>query len=456
MKISLNIKTRLTLWYILVAALLIILFNALAYFLLSQGLYGRTIHPWDMRIAQIEKTANGTGKITSFLNINQQDWGNKPSGPVKANSYNKDELLKLITAEGTIKIGDILIDKSALDNLDLSKDDRIWLYTYLTENKEQVMVITWAASDVTAILAIFRRVLFIIAPVALVIAGVLGYFYVKRALRPVQTMTQTALEIEEKNLAKRLDISGNDELGQLASTLNRMLIRLEEAFKREKQFTADASHELRTPLAVVQGEATLALKKDRNVEDYKRSLEAISQETERMSSIIKQLLFLARYENNKQLEFKEVNLKELLTELAYDIELLSEDKSLHFQLNAQNDLIVEGDKVSLRELFLNLLNNAIRFTPQGGNVSLTLSRVGNNACVAVKDTGIGIAEEHIKHIFERFYRVDKSRSRSEGGVGLGLSICQRIAELHGGTIEVDSEVGKGSTFSVLLPIPENF
>ena len=171
-----------------------------------------------------------------------------------------------------------------------------------------------------------------------------------------------------------------------------------------------------------------------------------------MSSILKKLLYLARNEDNKRLEFEEVHLKDLLTELVYDVELLCEDKSIQCQLDAQDDLIVKGDIVSLRELFLNLLNNAIRYTPQGGTISLKLNRIGNSACVAVKDTGIGIPEEHIKHIFERFYRVAKSRSRSEGGSGLGLSICQSIVELHGGTIEVESINGEGSTFSVMMPL----
>lgn len=152
------------------------------------------------------------------------------------------------------------------------------------------------------------------------------------------------------------------------------------------------------------------------------------------------------------MEFEEVNLREILTELASDIEVLCQEKSIRCQLQVPFDLFIKGDGVSLRELFHNLLNNAIRYTTPGEEILLTLSQKSHNACVAIKDTGIGIPEEHLKHIFERFYRVDKSRSRSEGGTGLGLAICQRIAELHDGTIKVESKVGEGSTFSVFLPL----
>lgn len=334
----------------------------------------------------------------------------------------------------------------------MSKDDSVWFYTYLAENNANVVIVTRSANDVAAILEAFRQVLFIIIPVVLVLAGILGYLLIERVLRPVKVITDTAREIEERNLGKRLDVRSDDELGQLASTLNHMFARLEDAFDREIQFTADASHELRTPLAVVQGETTLSLEKERNIEEYKKSLENISQEAEYMSSILKKLLSLARDESNKQLAFNEVNLKELLTELASDIEVLCEEKSIDFQSHAQDDLIVRGDEIKLRELFLNLLDNAIRYTPQRGEISLTLKKKGDSACIAIKDTGVGIPGEHLDHIFDRFYRVDKSRSRSEGSVGLGLAICRRIVEVHNGTIEVDSKVGEGSTFSVLLPL----
>lgn len=451
MKVSISIKSRLTLWYLLVTTLIIVLFSAAAYFLLAQGLYGKTLHPWDIRVIHLEQTA-GMNRITGLSDIGHQDWGAQTSGPIKASKYSKSELLKAVSEEGSIVVENVLIDKAALETLDISGEDSIWFYTYMTGEDASVVLVTRSESDVAAILSEFRQVLLIIVPLALVMAGVFGYFLVKRALRPVRVITKIAHNIQEKNLDKRLDMGSNDELGELASTLNHMLARLENAFEREKQFTADASHELRTPLAVVQGEATLALSKERNSDEYRKSLENIYQETERMSSVLKRLLFLARNSEKKQLGFETINLKELITEFVSDVEILCEEKSIQCRIQAEEELIVKGDRVSLRELFFNLIDNAVRYTPKGGEIVVTLTREKGDACVAVKDSGIGISEEHLQHIFKRFYRVDKSRSRSEGGAGLGLAICQRITEFHNGTIRVESKAGEGSTFIACLPI----
>jgi signal transduction histidine kinase len=242
-------------------------------------------------------------------------------------------------------------------------------------------------------------------------------------------------------------------LGRLAATLNEMIGRLEKAFQRQKQFTSDASHELRTPLAVIEAESTLALQKERPSSDYQRSLEIISQESSQMSSLIDQLLTLARADAGKeQWNFTEVNLGKLISNLSADVEVLCKEKGLSLQLGKTKDLVVNGDEARLRELFMNLLDNAIRYTPAPGTVSVSFRREGQMAVVAITDTGIGIPAEDIPFIFERFYRVDKSRSRAEGGSGLGLAICRHIAEAHGGKIEVESQVGAGSTFSVWLPL----
>jgi signal transduction histidine kinase len=248
-------------------------------------------------------------------------------------------------------------------------------------------------------------------------------------------------------------VQSEDELGRLATTLNQMIARLEMAFTRQRQFTADASHELRTPLAVIQAESTLSLRKERKEIDYRGSLELISREVTHMSALVDELLFLARSDSGKeQLNLEALNLKELLTELASGTEVLCQEKGLQFKLDLLENLVVKGDKVKLKQLFFNLLDNAVRYTRSGGIVSVSLVRKGENAVLAIRDSGIGIPEKYIPHIFERFYRVDKARSRAEGGVGLGLSICQHVAEVHGGRIEVESQVGQGSTFSVFLPI----
>jgi heavy metal sensor kinase len=295
--------------------------------------------------------------------------------------------------------------------------------------------------------------LIIAIPLALAVAAGGGIFLARRALKPVDEIAKTAQQIEENDLSRRIDVNTKDELGRLAATLNQMIARLEKAFQRQKQFTSDASHELRTPLSVIEAESTLALQKERPSSDYRQSLETISQEARQMSSLIDQLLTLARADAGKeQWNFTEVNLGELIANLSTDAEVLCQEKGLTFQLGQTPDLAVKGDEARLRELFMNLVDNAVRYTPAPGTISISLRREGQMAVLAITDTGVGIPAEDIPLIFERFYRVDKSRSRAEGGTGLGLAICRHIAEAHGGKIEVESRVGVGSTFSVWLPL----
>jgi signal transduction histidine kinase len=206
----------------------------------------------------------------------------------------------------------------------------------------------------------------------------------------------------------------------------------------------------------MQAEATLALSKERTPDDYRKSLETISQESTYMSSVIGKLLFLARSDAGKeQLNFEDVDLKELVIGLSTNVEALAQDKGIKFIVDAKEDLIVNGDKVKLRQLFINILENAVRYTPGEGTISISLVRNDTNALAAIRDSGIGIPPEHLPHIFERFYRVDKARSRADGGVGLGMAIAKYIADSHGGKIEVESQVGKGTTFTVIIPLKKD-
>jgi len=235
-----------------------------------------------------------------------------------------------------------------------------------------------------------------------------------------------------------------------------MIARLEEAFQKQRQFAADASHELRTPLAIIQAESSLALDKKRTQVEYRRSLELVSQEVSYMSDIIGKLLLLARQDaGSEPLNFQEVNVRDLFTELSSDLEALAQEKGVAFNLGPMDNLTVKGDRFKLRQLFLNILDNAIRYTASGGTVSSSLVRKNGSAFVSISDTGMGIPAEDLPFIFDRFYRVDKARSRTDGGMGLGLAIASSIAKLHGGDIEVESQVGKGSTFYISLPLSES-
>ena len=297
------------------------------------------------------------------------------------------------------------------------------------------------------------RILFVAFPLTLIVAGVGGVFLARRALKPVDQMTQTAREIGETDLSQRITVNTRDELGRLATALNQMVERLERAFRRQREFTGDASHELRTPLSVIQAESTLALQRQRQPEEYQRSLETISDEAKHMSQIIEQMLALARAdEGTGQIAFGKVELDGLLREVGETMAILSQEKGLHWALRLNGPFTVKGDRGLLTQLFLNLADNAVRYTSHDGEVSIATDGVDGTALVSVSDSGIGIATDHIPHIFERFYRVDEARSRSDGGSGLGLAICKQIVELHGGQIDVHSREDKGSTFTVRLPL----
>jgi len=320
-----------------------------------------------------------------------------------------------------------------------STNQRVRLYatSFRVPFGYQVLIVGHLTKEITGVLDTFKFILLIAIVSVIVLAEIGGLFLAGRVLKPVEQITKTAQQIEGSDLSQRIDVKTDDELGRLASTLNEMIARLEEAFNRQRQFTADASHELRTPLAIMQAEATLALSKERTEADYRKSLETISQESTYMSSVIGKLLFLARSDAGKeQLNFEDVELKELITGLSANVEALAQDKGIKLTVDAKEDLIVNGDKVKLRQLFINILENAVRYTPNDGNISVSLVRSELDALVTITDTGIGIPPEHLPHIFERFYRVDKARSRAEGGVGLGLAIAKFIADSHGGKLEV--------------------
>ncbi len=290
-------------------------------------------------------------------------------------------------------------------------------------------------------------------PLTLILAGGTGIFLLRRALKPVEQIANTARKIEEKDLSRRINLTTEDELGRLAATLNRMISKLEKAFLRQKELTGDASHELRAPLAVIQAEATLALQKSRDPSSYQHSLEIIAQESDHMSGIIRQLLTLARgdTQTGKQ-PFQVVDLAPFLKVLCNDVRILCLEKNQTLQLEEDEELKVNGNPKALRNLILNLLTNAIRYTPEKGKITVSLCRKNQMAAITVADTGIGIPAKALPHIFNRFYRVDKARSREAGGSGLGLAICRQIVDAHCGTIQAHSQVHQGSRFHVLLPL----
>lgn len=287
--------------------------------------------------------------------------------------------------------------------------------------------------------------------VALVLAAVSGGAIVRGALSPVSKISRTARSIEtSSDLSRRVGYSGpRDEIGELAMTFDHMLRHLDRVFQSQRNFITDASHELRGPLTVIRGNLDL-LKRNMNEEDRLESLKAIERESKRMSKIVDDLLLLAEVESGPVARREDAALNEILSEEVERAQALAGKRKII--VDRREHLVVKGDTQRLRQVFSNLVDNAIKYTHQDGTIRLSLFRDDLWARLEVSDTGIGISPEHLPNIFDRFYQVDKARSRGSGGTGLGLAIVKGIVEQHGGNITVTSEPGKGSTFTVRLKL----
>ncbi len=283
-----------------------------------------------------------------------------------------------------------------------------------------------------------------------------GYFLARRALAPVDQITGTANQITADRLSQRISVPNpDDELGALARTLNRMIERLERSFAEVQRFTADAAHELRTPLAVIRNEAEVALRARRSPEEYGRVLENLLEEVNRLSQLAERLLFLSRQDAGLYpAEREEIATDVLLSEIVGNMQLVAQEKgiTLEFGAGANTPCRIVSDSRLLRRLLYNLLDNAIKYTDPPGRVTVSGAVRAGAWSVLVADTGAGIPPEHLLHVFERFYRVDPARTGDGGGAGLGLAISQSIISTLGGTIQLESATGKGTTVRVELPI----
>jgi heavy metal sensor kinase len=291
-------------------------------------------------------------------------------------------------------------------------------------------------------------------PLAVAVAVVGGFMLVRRALEPVVRSAAKAQDISQHNLSERLPVvHSGDEIERLSVALNHMITRLEEAMRASKQFVADASHELRTPLSVMRGEleglaqdASLAL-------DTRERLGSVLEEVGRLAEIVESLFALSRLDAGEaSAQWLRFDLAELAATTAGQMSLLATDKNVTVECDTTGETPVEGDRARLKQVIVNLLDNAIKYTPDGGRVHVRVLREGAFAVLEIADDGIGIPPEALPHVFKRFFRVDVSRSREQGGAGLGLAIVKSICALHGAQVDVTSAVGRGSVFRVRQPI----
>jgi heavy metal sensor kinase len=453
-----SIRLRLTLWYSLILALSLSLFGGGAYFAMRHSIYATVDAELRQRV----------GGIRGIISENAPRGGTELDDEFRELAAGQGERARLRVADAT---GHVLFASPGMESptgremngkAQRGFDDKIAgeHFRVLRDTIEAAgnrYDVTVAAStrELGEALERFRHVLYLAVPFFLFLAALGGYWMSRRALAPVDEITRSARTIGAQNLSMRLAVpQTGDELERLATTLNEMLSRLDDAFQRITQFTADASHELRTPVSVMRTSAELALRKPRTEAEYRDAMSQILAETEKVSRLIEQLLLLARTDSSSTtIPIARTNLNDILERVWRQARIPAESKNLKSELHVpQAPIWVRGDPASLERLFLILLDNAVKYTSDGGRIELRLSSDDGFALTEIRDTGIGIAPEDIPHIFDRFYRADRARSRETGGTGLGLAIGRWIAGAHGGEIRVQSEPSKGSSFQVRLPL----
>ncbi len=464
-----SVRARLTLWYVSALALILVVFGVTVYVMLSRALHRR-----------VDEALRATLEISiTSLTHDTQEGQSSQSAAQSTTAELSHPQQAMMIFDGA---GQLLAEHPYEDDLHIRlpdlraiPDEEVYLYTVTEEDdaddRHRLAVrrvrippadtpyIILASQPLEAVedeLESLREILYFATPAALLLAGLGGWFLARQGFAPIAAMARSARRIGAGNLERQLPVANpRDELGQLATTFNELLARLNAAFVQQRRFMADASHELRTPLSVMSTAAGVTLKKEhREEEEYREALQMMAEQTRRLSRIVQDMFILARADAGQYpLRKRALYLNDLLDDIARTGELLAADKNVTVELTNVTEAAFHGDEDLLRQMMLNLLDNAIKFTPAGGVVRLSLTRRADEYSLSVSDTGTGIPAEAQAHIFERFYRADKARSRGEdGGAGLGLAIARWIAQAHDGDLELAASAHNGTTFIARLPV----
>jgi len=326
---------------------------------------------------------------------------------------------------------------------------------YHVEDQRVVLRVAYGEEGLWRELGEFGEVLLLGFPIAVLLAGVGGYALARKALAPIDSMATQAKKISAERLSDRLSIENpEDELGKLGTVFNGMLGRLQAAFDQLRRFTADASHELRTPLTAIRSVGEVALQDQRSPAEYRDVIGSMLEEVDRLTRLSESLLALSRADaGHVQLQHEDIALLRLAEEASSVVEVLAEEKQQQIDIAGDANLLVSVDRLILRQAIVNLLDNAIKYSPPRSQILVRVQSGGDQQVfLEVIDQGPGIPSEHQPHVFDRFFRVDKARTREWGGAGLGLSITRWAVEVQGGDITLESEEGRGSTFRVSLPV----
>lgn len=457
---KLCIGVRLTLWYLAIFALAQLIFGAGMWVILRHHLYDLVDDGLEAQIDDLKNFLEAQKKDASIAKL-QEEVGEAyaiehPGDYLQVAAENNE----LIYRSAFLQSHTLLPELPRQDGQIKFWNRRFGARTFrfavqvLPANGHSYSVeMGVPTDDVVETLSTFRGYLLLFAPLLLLVAATGGYWLSRRALSPVDALVRTARDISGANLGSRLQkIDTGDELQRLSDTLNEMLERIEATFLRITQFTADASHELRTPISLIRTEAELALRRSRGGAEYEEALRHILLEAERTTTLIEQMLSLARSDSGREkLHMQPVNLSDTLRGGVEVWRQVATMRHLEFTADIEDaDLFVMGDQAALRRVADIFLDNALKYTPSRGSVHLSLEQNTESVVIVVRDSGVGIAEDEHRKIFERFHRIDKARGREQGGAGLGLTIANWIVIQHGGSIEVDSRPGEGATFRITL------
>jgi heavy metal sensor kinase len=462
-----SIRARLTLWYVSLLTVTILLLGGTAYGLLDYSLardLDRALQ--GVALALAEQTSRGSAAPfpADVEALFRQFFGFSPWDRYveRRHPWSERDPQEAPPRAGRIPLSPNALNRAAagletFETLEGLGPYPVRLLTQPVREAGRITSLIQVGMSLESLTVTRRRFLLVMAavlPLALLFAGGGGWILAQRALRPVDRMTDAARRISAEHLDERLDTTGSDdELDRLATTLNDMLGRLDIAFRQTRQFSADASHELQTPLTILKGELEVALRAPRSPEEYRRVLVSALEESERITQLVEGLLLLSRADAGVlRMDRQPVDLAELVMEVVEYTQVLAKTHGVALEFKPMAPMTVQGDRAHLRRLLLNLVDNGIKYTPAGGMVTVTLQRDGQYATLRVVDTGFGLTPEEQERIFQRFYRAPEALSRGAEGSGLGLCIARSIAEAHGGRIGVQSAVGCGSTFTVLLPL----
>lgn len=453
-----TLRFRFALWTAALIVAILAAFGGFVYFNLGLSLRSAVDYSLSLSAAQTATSLNiSNGQIAQPEPITPDESGSQVFGEHGLTIIVLDANGTVLQAAGTYRAWPVSIDtlRSQSEYRTISIQSEVdMVRVYILPVKDNNQIVGWVEAmqslgDVQDSLQRLLVILLIGGGALSLLAGFVGYFLATRALAPIDNITQAAGRISSEDLSARLQLPDTgDEVSRLAATFNDMLARLESGFKRERQFTADASHELRTPLAAMQSILSVVRQRNRSSAEYRQALDDLADETNRMRGLVEDLLSLARGETDASLEHEPIDLTSLLADVADSIRPLAKTKGLVLDVNVQEGLQIRGNLDALIRLFINLLDNAIKYTERG-TVTLFAFREQNTIRVDVSDTGVGIPPKDLAHIFERFYRVEAARSSP--GAGLGLAIAHQIALSHGGEIKVSSMPGTGTTFSLILP-----